>query len=534
MAVSSPVMPDLDEPALAILNALVLEDGRAWGNVAARFQREDAEAIFTNSGPRWHYLTRARGGSKSTDLAGIALAWLAATAVPGERGYVIASDTAQAALLLDAAAGLAGRTDELRQLIQVGNFKLTSTRTGASVSVLASDGASAFGLRPSLMILDEFAQWNDSTRNVRRLWSALISSAHKVPNSRLVIITSAGEPGGMAYKVLEEARTSASWRVSEVPGPLPWVDPAALEAQRPLLTDSEFARLHLNLWSVSEDRLVGAEDLAAAACLDGPQDPQPGIKYLVTLDLGLVNDRAVACVAHGERVTEEQGSPVRVVVDRIARWKGTKAKPVQISDVEAWLVTASAQYHARLHADPWQAAGLLQRLRSRGIIAEEFAFSQQSVGRIGSALHLALRNRLIWIPKDDVLLNELSRVRLRETQPGVIRLDHDAGEHDDQAVAIAVACSLLMSKGEGQGHAFLRMWKRQIEERETQNPASVQVAREDRDAVRQMRQIVARGPRFGRAAAPITGCRPGQHLWRAQDGQFRCVNCNSERPKENP
>ena len=66
---------------LAILGALVLEDGHRWGDDAAKFQWLDARAIF-GDGPLWHFLTRPRGGSKTTDLAGIALAWLAVLAAP--------------------------------------------------------------------------------------------------------------------------------------------------------------------------------------------------------------------------------------------------------------------------------------------------------------------------------------------------------------------------------------------------------------------------------------------------------------------
>lgn len=37
-------------------------------------------------------------------------------------------------------------------------------------------------------------------------------------------------------------------------------------------------------------------------------------------------------------------------------------------------------------------------------------------------------------------------VRLRETSPGVYRLDHDQGRHDDMAVAVGVAAFHLTSR----------------------------------------------------------------------------------------
>lgn len=59
-------------------------------------------------------------------------------------------------------------------------------------------------------------------------------------------------------------------------------------------------------------------------------------------------------------------------------------------------------------------------------------------------MHLALRNHLLWLPNDDELLSELGRVRLRETGIGQARLDHDSGDHDDQAVALAIIVAELI------------------------------------------------------------------------------------------
>jgi hypothetical protein len=102
---------------LDLMSALVLESGQPWGSVAADWQLADAAAIFDTTGPRWHYQTRPRGGSKSTDAAAAALVWLAAEAPPGARAYVVAVDSDQAALLLDAAAGLVDRMAALQSVV---------------------------------------------------------------------------------------------------------------------------------------------------------------------------------------------------------------------------------------------------------------------------------------------------------------------------------------------------------------------------------------------------------------------------------
>jgi hypothetical protein len=502
------------ERARDLMSALVLEDGRCWGDVAAIFQREDAAAIFNPEGPRWHYETRPRSGSKSTDASGVALTWLAVEAPAGARGYVVAVDQDQAALLLDAASGIVDRTSALRSVVDVQALKIVA-RSGASVEVLAADGASAYGLRPHLMILDEFPAWPE-TRNMRRLWTALLSSAHKVPGSRLILMGSPGEPGHFSYKVLQEARRSDRWRTSEVKGPLQWIPASELEAQRPLLRDSEFARLHLGVWAQGEDRLVSEEDLEAACVLDGPQAPVFGVRYVITLDVGITSDACVVVVAHAEALGSEYGAPRRVVVDRIARWRGSRRKPVRLGEVEEYIEQASREYHhAPLHADPYQAVGLLQRLKAKGVSATEFTFSAQSVGRVANALHLALRNRIIYLPDDPELTAELGRVRLRETSPGAVRLDHDSGEHDDQAVAIAIACAVLQGNAHGQSAAFLELWKKEIAQKES-DPRTV--AR---------RHAELRGQPTPIDDASPGALRPGcKHRW--WDG--RCVFCAGVKP----
>ena len=436
---------------LSILAAMRLEDGNEWGAIATDWQWDDAKAFFNDEGPRWHFITRPRGGSKSTDLAGIALSWLATVAPPGARGYVIASDRDQGAILVDAASGLVDRTPELRSSVMVGSLKITA-KNGATLEVLAADGSSAFGLRPSLVIADEAAQWG-ATRNAKRVWTAITSALNKVPNCKFAVLTSAGEPSHWIYPVLLKARKDPEhWRVSETPGPLPWVNLADLEAQG--LRDSEFQMLHLNRWVQSEDRLVSAENLAAAAVLDGDQDPRPGISYRIGCDLGFVNDRSVVAVCHREPTGPEPNAQSRVVVDNLKVWRGTRLRPVQLSEVEDWLVLVAKLYNnARIHCDPSEARGLLQRLQARGVRAEAFLFTTQSVGRLGQALHLALKSGLLWIPRDADLLEELGRVRLIPTGIGQARLDHDSGQHDDRAVAIGIATAILMEGSYGSGAA---------------------------------------------------------------------------------
>ena len=440
--------------ALDLLASLRLEDGRRWGEVAAPFQWADAKAVLApGSETPYHFLTRARGGSKTSDLAAVAVAAML-TQLPGRsRAYALAADKDQGRLLVDSVAGFAARTPELRGALRVDSYRVTATRGGAVLDVLAADAPSAWGLRPSFLVVDEIAAWA-STPGARRIFEAATSAAAKIAGCRMVLLTTAGSPSHWSAKVLEHARRDPLWRVHEVAGPPPWIDRARLAEQRRRLPESSYRRLFENEWIAAEDSLASPSDLAACVTLDGPLPPESGRIYVVGLDLGLKRDRTVAAVCHAERierVPEGQVVPyiagTRVVLDRIETWQGSRDRPVSLADVETWVAQASKAYgHALVVGDPWQALGSFERLRARGVHVVEFTFSSASVGRLASTLHLAIRNRSLALPPDEELLDELANVRLEETPAGLVRLAHDADRHDDRAIAIALAAQHLLGQ----------------------------------------------------------------------------------------
>jgi len=424
--------------AVALMCALVLEDGRRWGDAATDVQRADAEAILdADSLTPYSYLTRARGYSKTCDLGGIASSSMLAQLAAGSRLYGLAADKDQGLLLVDSIAGFAARTPELRGALRVDQYRVTALRSGSVLEVLAADAPGAWGLRPDLLIVDELAQWAN-TAAARSLWEATTSAIAKMRRSRLVVLTTAGDPAHWSRRVLDHALADALWRTHEVPGPAPWLDADRLAEQQRRLRPSMYARLFQNEWTSGEDRLVVAEDLAACVTLDGPQPPQRGRRYVIGVDLGLKRDRSVAAVCHRERNS--------VILDRLEVWEGTRLKPVKLAVVEEWLAETARAYGAEVVADPWQGASMIQRLRGAGVRIDEYVFSAQSVGRLASTLYELLHERALALPDDEALLDELANVRLRETSPGVVRLDHDPDRHDDRAVALALAAHRLMEK----------------------------------------------------------------------------------------
>lgn len=521
-----------EESGLDIMYALVLEDGKRWGEVATDWQIADVEAVFAEAGPNKHFLTRPRGGSKTTDIAGVAVSWLAADAPPRSRSYVVASNTDQAAILIDAAAGLIARTPELEGVLVVENERIINPETGAWVRVLSQSDSGAWGLRGTyLLILDEFAQWPE-TRGAKRVYTAVRSTVQKVKGCRLIILTSAGEPSHWSYtEVFKKALADLlSWRVSEMPGPVPWQLPEELESLRRELRPSEYDRLVLNIWSEDEDRAISPDDYEAAAmpcekttkgreAILSLNGPEKGHTYSIFVDIGTRNDATVIVVAHTEAVVDDGTNAARrLIIDHLERWQGSKKQPVQLAQVEERIVELSGRFFgAKVHGDPNQFVGTLQNLNRRGVKAEEFVFTATSVGQIATALVQTFRNRLIWIPDAPVLKDELLRVKLRESAPGVTRLDHDRSGHDDQAVTIGMAAHVLVGTSRwGPGSAFMQFMRNQVAKREP-------TTREEREHKREMNQFTRRhlGSRERAQSAAHRAQALCQHRWRGD----RCVFC---------
>jgi hypothetical protein len=525
----------MSEAALGVMYGLVLEDGKRWGEIAIQQQIEDIEAIFNDDGPNKHFYTRPRGGSKTTDVAGAAISWLAADAPPRSRGYVVASNGEQAGILIDAAASLITRTPELEGYLEIEAEKIIAPN-GAWVRVLNLSDSGAWGLRDAhFLICDEFAQW-PVTRGAKRVYTAIRSTVQKVRGCKLILLTSAGEPSHWSYPILIAAIADLfGWRVSQMPGPVPWQDPVELEALRNELTPSQYDRLVLNIWSEDEDRAVSEEDFELAAQEYKKvgkgwriRGPHPFVKYVIAVDIGIINDATVFAVGHLESIVAgERRGPKRIVVDHVERWQGSKKKPIQLAAVEDRCVELSREYNgASLRADPDQFVGNLQSLNRRGVRAKEFVFSSSSVGQIATALVQAFRNQQIQVPGAPELKEELLRVRLRESTPGVTRLDHDRGAHDDQAVTIGLLCHVLLGKLLGGAAVFRQLMENTKERREADasNPETGDPTerRARRDVSRHQRILQTGKARADRDRT--RGQRSCPHRWRPMpDGGAFCV-----------
>ena len=198
------------------------------------------------------------------------------------------------------------------------------------------------------------------------------------------------------------------------------------------------------------------EDLGRAVTLDGPQEPRPGRSYAIGVDVGLVHDRTVVAAVTRERVDGVRRGRARPD----ARPQGSAPRPVKLDDVER-LVAETARLYARPGARRSVAGG-------RAVSTAPCA----RAARLGVRVHGAERRP----DREHVALaaaRPLARPsrrrrpagRTRETcgcarRSGRRRMDHDAGQHDDRAVALGLAAVALTETTET--HVVLTRPTRQL------------------------------------------------------------------------
>jgi hypothetical protein len=436
--------------AWEILAALVLENGKTWGECASPVQRADAEAVLASDPPaRRFWIGRPRGYSKTTDAAALTIAAVLGGVIePGERGFFCASDRDQARLAADAIAGWAHRS-ELGGFVVVEQGKVKFPSHRVEIEIMSSDAPSAWGRTGSWFIIDELPNWSD-TPNSRSFYEAVSTSWPKKPTCRVIIIGTASSPAHFSAKVHDDALTDLAWRVSDVHDTAPWLDPAEIEGERRRLSAGSFARLWENRWVEAEDHLVTAENLARCVTLTGawPLKPASNTRYVIGVDVGLKNDWTAIAVAHTETRDRER----HVVLDELVTFKPTRGKQVRVSTVEKRVEELAEKFmNAAVFFDENQATGMIQNLRAKGVRVEAVPFTARSNDKMATLLHTSLRDGLIDLPDVAELLDELLTVRVVETSHGLLSIDTRPDLHDDMTDALGVVVMRLLERPESRG-----------------------------------------------------------------------------------
>lgn len=393
----------------------------------------------TNDICRRSFIVRPRGHSKSSDQAIMAL-WAMAFSDRRLSGILAAADGDQAALILDAAKKAMMLNEWLEHFVSILRDSIKGIRKDSTAKIITSDVGSSFGHRPDFITADELCHWGVRGEE---LWGSLLSAAAKNPLCILQAITNAGTVGSWQWKLFESVRESPGWHVASLTGSCAsWIKPEDLDEQKRLLPPTAYRRLWLNEWVTGGGDALEEESILAAIDPDLTPMTEHDSRYVFAagLDLGLAKDASALVVIAREIRTG------RFRLASVRRWKPTKNRKVDLTEVEAAVIEDTRKYRlAKVALDPWQGAMLAERLRKAGVPAEEFHLHVTAWDTITRNLIEVFQNGAISLYDNARLIAELKSGMIQERSNGQLKIlfPRDEHGHGDVATAFLIALEVV-------------------------------------------------------------------------------------------
>lgn len=426
---------------------------RPYGQCLDAWQRDDFAAIdpgliviagvneFTTGTEILRaYLERARGHSKTTDLA-VMITWLLAFSPRKLMGVAAAADKDQAKLLRDGVENLVRFNPWLSEAIETQTYKVVGKQNGGTLDIVPADAASSYGITPDFVICDELTHWAK-----RDLFDSLFSAAAKKSKCLFIIISNAGCGQGSSWQwtVRETVRQDPDWFFHSLDGPkASWISAKQLEEQKKLLPNIAYRRLWLNQWTTSAGDALNEDDIAFAFSEKlGPiMKAEPGFVYGAGLDLGLSRDSA------GFVIVGREIQSGRFSLARVKTWKPSRVKRVDLEEVENEIIASHRAFKwSKLLADPWQGEYLMQRLRKVNVPIESFPLPPANYDRLTRHLVNQFSEGNVRLFDCPTLERELRSTSVVECYAGRLKLTHARDEHGHGDTMMGLALALLAAQ----------------------------------------------------------------------------------------
>jgi phage terminase large subunit-like protein len=379
-----------------------------------------------------------RGDGKSHGSAAVGV-WRLVAGPPGCDIISSALDLDGARITLDHARAIIRRDASLADAIDIRANALLYPANDARWTITSREHTASRGRHPHLVLMDEAGWLRDD-----ELFASLLAAQASVPDPLFLVTSTVGRrQAGPLWTIKHLAESGAPhvfwhWHGENKS---PKVTKAYLERQRRVLMPAVFAREHQNLWTDGEDAFTSAAEVDAAMSHGWTQQHvgERGRMYEGFVDLGLVNDPTVIALGHADGAL--------VFIDLLWTLQGSRAKPVQLVDVEAAVKQLSERFQVRRwRIESWQGVQAAQSLQRLGLPVELFAPTAKANAEEWPTLAQKLSSRTIVLPKHERLREELLNLTV-DLGPHGVRLIDRGKVHQDHAVAIrGVVAGLTMAR----------------------------------------------------------------------------------------
>ena len=397
-----------------------------------------------------------RGNGKTSLLAAISLHHLVTR--PGAAVYAAAASREQARILYEAAAAYARVLDhpnlvdrhlELRWCEDPSKPREFTRH----MRVLAAEARLLHGLKPTLVVIDEMHAHPDD-----EVYIALRTAMLKIPGSKLIVISSAGQGadsplGRLRARALAQpvvtrkgAFTDAlgaglrllEWSLDEDAditdpkvvkrcNPASWITPEALEETRLAVPELSYRRFHCGQWTERASHWLPAG--AWQACTGAPVFTA-GEDIWIGVDVG--GERSASAV-----VWVNQNLHVGCEI-----YHGDEGVLECVTQVRE----LAGQYNLRsLEYDPWRFGQGAQELEAEGIACNAFPQTDARMVPASDRLYRAVVERRLVLPDHPEMRTHAANTIAKQSRRGW-RLDKpDLRVPNDSIIALAMALDAVES-----------------------------------------------------------------------------------------
>jgi phage terminase large subunit-like protein len=375
---------------------------------------------------------------------------------PFAEGYCVANDLEQATgRVFQAAARIIEASPLLKDSAKISAAKIEFVSTGATISAIASDYASAAGGNPTITVFDEL--WAYTSERAHRLFDEMIPVPTRKISARATV-SYAGFEGEsdlleglykrglqgeeIAPSLYRSGRLLMAWHHEPV---APWQTPEWIEQMREQHRPNAFLRQIENRWVSSESNFV--EMSWWDACTNSALNPvvkDPRMPVWIGVDASVKRDSTaiVACTWN------EEAKRVRVVWHRIFQPSTTDPLDFEAT-IEAALLESRGRFTVReIRYDPYQLVAVAQRLTREGLPMIEFPQTVSNLTEASSNLFEIIKGRNLETYADDEIRLCVSRAVAIESSRGWRIAKEKTSHKIDVVVALAQAALGAVQEGQ--------------------------------------------------------------------------------------
>lgn len=364
----------------------------------------------------------------------------------GEKGYVllIAPSKAQARICFEFIRRYIENSPILSKRVAKLRKSEIELSNGLTIACYPCSYIAVRGVTIVAAVCDEMAFWrHDETaaNPEQEILDALRPGMASVERAKLLKISTPFRKEGILHAEYQRRAELdfPVWQISTFEMN-PAIAPAILETER-RRDEQTFRREFMAKFSENITSWIDSEDIDACVIRHRKKLPRvPNVHYVAAIDPAFVRNDFALAISH-------LSSNGTIVLDFMARWRGTKKAPLGFEWVCSEIKRILDRYDINsVIGDQYCATVIRQELLKLGIYYKDFAFGQHTRAEVFGNLKHLLIQRKIELLDDSELLHELRSLEEKRTNRGQIDVQSRGSINDDLAVAGALGASELAKR----------------------------------------------------------------------------------------